>query len=82
MVQSPWAFYYLVMQNRLMVIEQLDEAMVAMLRRKTPEQRLAASFDMWRFASDRLNCMLRAEHPNWSDEQLRAEFRRRMLGSA
>jgi hypothetical protein len=42
---------------------------------------LAISLDMWRHARDQLNHMLRHQHPDWSEQQVRAEFKRRMLGS-
>jgi hypothetical protein len=69
------------MQKRRMVIEQIDDEMVASLRRKTPAQRLAMSLSMWRSARDRLHHMLQVQHPDWDEEKLKAEFRRRMLGS-
>jgi hypothetical protein len=69
------------MQKRRMVIEQIGDEMAASLRRKTPAQRLAMSLDMWRCARDRLTHMLQAQHPDWDQQQLHAEFRRRMLGS-
>jgi hypothetical protein len=64
-----------------MVVEVIEDELVESLRRKTPAQRLAISFDMWRFARDRLMHILRSQHPDWDEKQLRAEFRRRMLGS-
>jgi hypothetical protein len=64
-----------------MVIEVVDDRVVEILRRKTPGQRLAMACDMWRCASDRLRCVLRAQYPDWSQKQLRMEFQRRMLGS-
>jgi hypothetical protein len=69
------------MQKRRMVIEVVDDAMADSLRRKTPAQRLSLALDMWRCARDRLQHMLRTQHPDWTEDQLRAEFRRRMLGS-
>ena len=69
------------MQKRPMVVEIIEEELVLSLRRKTPAQRLAISFDMWRFARDQLLRLLRSPHPDWNDTQLKAEFRRRMLGS-
>jgi len=65
-----------------LTVEIIEDELVENLRRKTPAQRLAASFDMWRFASERLNQMLRTQHPDWEEKQLRSEIRRRMLGSA
>lgn len=64
-----------------MVIELIEPELVESLRRKTPAQRLEISFQMWRCARDQLNHLLRWQHPDWDEKQLRAEFRRRMLGS-
>jgi hypothetical protein len=63
-----------------MVVEVIEDELVESLRRKTPAQRLAISFDMWRCARDQLLYMLRSQHPDWDDSQLKAEIRRRMLG--
>jgi hypothetical protein len=69
------------MLSRPIVIEIIEDELVASLRRKTPAQRLSISFDMWSFARDQLNFLLRSQHPDWDEKQLKAEFRRRMLGS-
>jgi hypothetical protein len=65
-----------------MVIEIIEDELANSLRRKTPAQRLSISFDIWRCARDQLNFLLRSQHPDWDEKQLKAEFRRRMLGSA
>jgi hypothetical protein len=64
-----------------MVIEVIDEAVVQSLRRKTPSQRLQMSFEMWQFAHARLCHILRQQHPTWTEQELRSERHRRMLGS-
>ncbi len=61
--------------------EVVDEDMAEVLRRKTPAQRLASAHAMWRYARDRLHNLLRSQHPNWTEPQLKAEMQRRMLGS-
>ena len=61
--------------------EVIDDDMAALLRRKTPAQRLASAHAMWRYARDRTDVLLRRQHPEWTDAQLKAEMRRRMLGS-
>jgi hypothetical protein len=66
--------------ERTIVVEMIDQAMVDRLRRKTPEQRLALSLEMWRCARDRLMHLLTTQHPVWNEKQILAEFRRRMLG--
>ncbi len=69
------------MQKRSFHMEVPDDDMVAVLRRKTPAERLAASFEMWRFASERLKHVLRSQNPEWNEVRLRAETRRRLLGT-
>jgi hypothetical protein len=68
-------------RRREPVIEAIDDHMAAMLRRKTPTERLASTFAMWRFARDRTMACLKQQHPDWNETQLKAELRRRMLGS-
>jgi hypothetical protein len=60
-------------------IELLDDAMVEVLRRKTPAQRLAMAFEANRFARLRLEAHLHAMHPDWTPDQVMAEIARRML---
>lgn len=61
--------------------EVVDDDMAEMLRHKTPAQRLASAHAMWRYAHNRLNSLLRRQHPEWTEAQIKAEIRRRMLGS-
>jgi hypothetical protein len=68
------------MPREVRCIEIIEDELVQSLRRKTPAQRLAISLDMWRHARDQLNHMLRQQHPDWTEQQLKTEFRRRMLG--
>jgi hypothetical protein len=56
-----------------------DDAMVEILRRMTPVQRLTVANNMWVSARKAIECMLRSDHPDWDDEQLRREIARRML---
>ena len=53
--------------------DELDEAMVQILREKTPAERLAIAHGMWRSARDILRNLLRAEHPDWPDERVERE---------
>lgn len=43
--------------------EMLDDAMVNLLRTKTPAERLAISNGMWRSARRMIEAILRKEHP-------------------
>jgi hypothetical protein len=58
--------------------EMVDNAMVAVLRRKTPAERLAIAFGMWDFAKEMIRANLRKEHSDWSDEQIQRATARRM----
>ena len=59
----------------------LDDELVGIYRSWTPAQRLKASDDMMRFTRSLLWGVLRAEHPDWSEEDIRREVARRILGS-
>ena len=59
-------------------VELLDEAMAAVLRDKTPAQRLAISNGMWRSARWMIEAVLRKEHPDWSADAIQQEVARRM----
>ncbi len=66
--------------RRRIVVELIGDDMAEALRRKTPAERLAATHAMWRAAHGRTLGLVRHLHPDWSDFQVRAEMRRRMLG--
>ena len=59
-------------------IELLDEAMIAVLREKTPAQRLTICNGMWRSARRMIEAVLRKEHPDWSADSIQREVARRM----
>lgn len=59
-------------------IEPMDPAMVESLRSKSPGERLQIAWGMWRSAREMLLNLLRHEHPEWSDEQVRSEVARRL----
>ncbi len=61
-------------------IEILDEAMVEVLRRKTPAERLAMVFAADRTMRLRLEGHLRSCHPDWDDQTVMREIARRMSG--
>jgi hypothetical protein len=60
-------------------MEIIDPAMVAVLRRKTPAERLAIANGMWRSARDMIRNLIRAEHPDWSQEMVAREAAKRLL---
>jgi hypothetical protein len=62
--------------------EVMDDLMVEVLRQKTPAERLAISHGMWRFARELLRSALRAQHPDWSEEQICQEMARRLSHGA
>ncbi len=63
-------------------IELLDDAMVKVLRRKTPAQRVAMVFDAERTWLLMLQTKLRAEHPEWTTEEITREIARRRLSAS
>ena len=63
-------------------VELLDEAMVAVLRRKTPAQRLAMAFAANRTMRLRLEGHLRTRHPHWDTSAVMREIARRMSHAA
>lgn len=63
-------------------IEMVDDAMAAVLRRKTPAERLAIAFGLWRSARTLLRGQLASLHPDWSTAQLDREVARRLSHGA
>ena len=61
-----------------MVIETPDRAMVELLRRKSPEERLAIAFGMWRSARGMIEAVLRQQHAEWSRSEVSNEVARRL----
>lgn len=59
-------------------MEVVDQEMVRIWRGKSPAERLAIGNLMWRFARDTLWNLLRAQHPDWSAEQVAREAARRL----
>lgn len=62
-------------------IEVPDDAVVEVLRRLTPAERLAIANRMWVSARTALLSLLRSDHPQWTDEQVQQEAARRMRGA-
>ncbi len=59
-------------------IELPDEAIVAVLRTKTPAERLAMAFAANRTVRLRLEGHFRSHHPEWPNERISAEIAARM----
>jgi hypothetical protein len=63
-------------------IELLDDAMVEVLRRKTPTERVAMVFDAERTMRLMLESNLRWRHPDWDARQVAEEIARRRRGES
>jgi hypothetical protein len=63
-------------------IEVIDETMAEVLRRKTPAERLAIAFGLWRSARKLLRGQLISLHPEWDAERLDHEVARRLSHGA
>ncbi|MBP86194.1 MAG: hypothetical protein CMJ64_05680 [Planctomycetaceae bacterium] len=61
-------------------IEVLDDAMVEVLRKKTPAERVEMISAAHRTARGLVEGGVRDQYPSWDDEQVEAEVRRRLLG--
>ncbi len=62
--------------------EMVDDAMAAILRQKTPAQRLAMVFDMAEFVRTMIQSNLAATHPDWTPERIQRETARRVSRGA
>ena len=58
--------------------EVVCDEMAAILRAKTPAERLTIAFGMWRFARDLIRRVAAKQHPDWSDEYLDRHVAERM----
>jgi hypothetical protein len=56
----------------------VDEAMAAILRKKTEAERLAIANGMWKFARQMIRQNLAVEHPDWTATQIQRETARRL----
>jgi hypothetical protein len=63
-------------------VELLDEAVVEVLRGKTPAERVAMIFAANRTMRLRLEGHLRTRHPDWDDRAVIEEIARRMSRGA
>jgi Rv0078B-related antitoxin len=62
--------------------EVVDHTMAAVLREKSPAERLAIAHGLWRSAARMVRGILRNEHPGWSDEKIGREAARRLSHGA
>jgi hypothetical protein len=60
----------------------VDDQMVEILRKKTPAERLAIAFGLWRSARLILTGCLKSLHPEWDEEKVRREVVRRLSHGA
>jgi len=63
-------------------IEVLDDTMTEILRAKTPAQRIAIGFGLWKSARMMLEAQLAARHPDWNRQQVGREVARRLSHGA
>jgi hypothetical protein len=63
-------------------IEVMDDDMAAVLRAKTGAERLAIASGMYASARRMLLSHLRAEHPDWDEQQIQRETARRLSHGA
>jgi hypothetical protein len=61
--------------------EILSDEQAAILRRKTPTERLQMALASWTFIRDLIHRTARAQHPEWSDAELNAHVAQRMSRS-
>ncbi|MGQ0812265.1 MAG: hypothetical protein ACT4OO_13725 [Nitrospiraceae bacterium] len=70
------------MKSDLQRIEVIDDAMAEVLRGKTPAERLAIGFGLWRSARTLLRGQLVSLHPEWNAVQVDSEVARRLSHGA
>ncbi len=54
-------------------LEIVDDEMAAVLRGKTPVERLRVAFGLWTSTKNMLERLLRSQHPDWDDRTVKAE---------
>ena len=58
--------------------EIVDDEMAAVLRGKTPAERLRVAFGLWSSTRRMLERILRSQHPDWDDRALEREVAKRI----
>jgi hypothetical protein len=61
-------------------IEVVEEAVAAILRAKTPAERILQAAAAHRTARALMTAQIRSQHPDWNDEQISRELLRRLTG--
>jgi hypothetical protein len=64
--------------NGPICIEVVDDAMVAVLKSRTPVERLEMAAGMWRSARDLIQATVQQGHPDWDAEHVQREVARRL----
>ena len=59
-------------------IEVLDDAMVEVLRRKTPTERIQTGFGIFTSVCSMLTSHLKSTHPEWNTERVKQEVAKRI----
>lgn len=49
------------------------------MRRKTPEERVAAACELWEMAVEASRAGVRLQHPHWPEARVRAEVAQRIM---
>jgi hypothetical protein len=62
--------------------EVVCDRMALILRRKTPQERLAIVAGLWRLARRLVTASVRSMHPDWGEAEIRREVARRMSHGA
>lgn len=62
--------------------DDLDPAMVEVLRSKSPLERIAMTDAMWRAARNQILFILRDQHPDWTEAQIQRETASRLSHGA
>ncbi len=59
-------------------VEVIDQALVDVLQKQTPQERLRIAADMWETARVLLRGTITQEHPEWNEEAVNREVARRI----
>ena len=70
------------MKTELFRIEVIDDLMAEVLRAKTPTERLAIAHGMWSHARAMIHRIVKVDHPEWSEEQVKFQVARRLSHGA
>ena len=70
------------MADRKFTDEILSDEMAAILREKTPTERLNMAFEMWEFAEQLIRRVVKAEQPALTEKELDRIVARRMSHGA